>query len=299
MSIIVRIHGGLGNQLFQYAFARGISSHLKTDFLIDASPFLSPRYNPHLYNNKCCFEHFNTKIRFAKGYTMFGFVWLRRHRKVFDFFYNHLRLKKRLLPFYYPERIFTFDPGVFKKGTTYFDGFWQIEKYFKDIGDEIRNELTVITPFSEYGKNMSEEIQKVTAVSLHVRRGDYITNIKANASIGVCSLEYYMDAVREMEKHISSPHFFIFSDDYEWALENFKNLRHPVTCIKGSEEKNYEDLTLMSQCKHHIIANSSFSWWGAWLNPKKDKVVIAPKKWFRNQPKASISDLIPEEWIKL
>ena len=103
-----------------------------------------------------------------------------------------------------------------------------------------------------------------------------------------------------MTEKVESPHFFIFSDDYDWAMENFKSLPHPITVIKNGPEKNYEDLTLMSKCKHHIIANSSFSWWGAWLNPNKNKIVIGPSQWLNTKKKSTnTDDVIPSEWIKM
>lgn len=299
MAIIVRVHGGLGNQLFQYAFGRGVSSRLKTDLLIDRSPFLKSRYDPHVYHNKPCFAHLNIRVQFAKDSDMFGFVWLRKHRKFFDQFYDMLRLKRALLPFYYPERTFAFDPEVFSHTNTYFDGYWQTEKYFKHRADELRAELAPAKPLSGYAQNMLNEIKRTNAISLHVRRADYVTDPNSSVFHGICSLEYYQHAIAYITQRIPSPHFFIFSDDYEWSVENFKFLNYPFTCVRGSEEKNYEDMHLMSRCAHHIIANSSFSWWGAWLNPRPDKIVIAPKVWFANAPKADTRDLLPDEWIKM
>lgn len=267
---------------------------------MDISPFLKPQYDPHKYHNKPCFPNLNVHVRFARDLDMFGFVWLRKHKIFFDPFYDKLRLKRILLPFYYPERTYAYDPDVFAQNNNiYFDGYWQTEKYFTHIADELRKEITPIKPLSEYSQSIRAEIQKTNAVSLHVRRGDYITDTSANAYHSVCSMEYYQRAITYMTERIPSPHFFIFSDDYEWSVENFKFLKHPFTCVRGSEERNYEDMRLMAQCKHHIIANSSFSWWGAWLNPSKEKQVIAPKQWFANAPKNDTRDLLPEEWVKM
>ena len=134
---------------------------------------------------------------------------------------------------------------------------------------------------------------------MHVRRGDYITDPLAITYHGVCSPEYYKSAIAYIEQHVDNPHFFIFSDDYEWSKENFKFINHPVTCVQGSEGKDYEDMELIRECKHNIIANSTFGWWGAWLNPKKDKIMIGPKKWFKNSPKSDIKDLLTDDWVKL
>jgi len=297
MSIIVKTYGGLGNQLFQYAFARAVSTRLKTDFFLDID--VSPIYK-NLRVHKFSLKYFNTTINPAKGSNMFGFVWLKRHKKIFNFIYKYIRPRRIFSPFYYAEKTFTLDQRVFLQGTTtYFDGFWQTEKYFKDIESEIRKEITIIKPLSEYSQVISDEIKRTNAISLHVRRTDYVTHAESNTFHGICSPEYYRDAIAYIGNHVSLPNFFIFSDDYEWVVENFKFLQYPYTCIKNGPDKNYEDLTLMSQCKHNIIANSSFSWWGAWLNSKNDKIVIAPKRWFANSPKSNTDDLLPASWIKL
>ncbi|HRH22403.1 MAG TPA: alpha-1,2-fucosyltransferase [Candidatus Paceibacterota bacterium] len=293
--IIVKLSGGLGNQLFQYAFARAVSKKLNTDFKLDATPF-ETYYKLHKY----ALNHFNLTEKLAKRSDMFGFVWIRERHKFFDTFYRYLRLKSKLMPFYYPEQRFDFDPNVFKKDNMYFDGFWQTEKYFKNIENELKEEMTLKKPLSPYSQSVLDQIQKTNAVCLHIRRGDYVTNASTNAVHGTCSLEYYERAIKYISEKVDSPHFFIFSDDYPWAVENFKNRPYPVTCISNGADKNYEDLTLMSHCKHFIIANSSFSWWGAWLSRNTDKIVIGPKEWFKSKKTTvSTDDVIPSSWIKM
>lgn len=296
--IIVKIEGGLGNQLFQYAFARGVSSRLKTEFRIDKSPF-DIYYKFHKY----ALDNFNIKGALAKDSDFFGFIWFKRQHKLFTFFYNHLRFRKKLLPFYFREQTFHFDPSVFSRDNTYFEGYWQTEKYFKDLEAELQDELTINKPMSEYSKEILEKIKGSTAVSIHVRRGDYVTGSTVSNVphiYGTCSMDYYKNAIEYITKRVPAPHFFIFSDDYDWSVENFKSLNYPTICIHNGSDKNYEDLILMSNCKHNIIANSSFSWWGAWLNRNKEKIVIAPQKWF-NAPKpgTNTDDVVPETWIKL
>lgn len=293
--IIVKLVGGLGNQLFQYAFARSVSSRLKTKFSLDRNPF-DTYYTLHKYS----LGHFNIKQSFAKDSDFCGFVWVRKQNKLFDIFYKYLRAKSKILPFYYPEQRFHFDPSVFSKNQTYFDGFWQTEKYFKEIEKDLIEELTLTEPLSSYSQEILEKIKTSNAVSLHVRRADYITNKHANTVFGTCSMDYYKKAIEHVTKHTTLPTFFIFSDDYAWAVENFKFLIYPVICVQNTAEKNYEDLILMSSCKHNIIANSSFSWWGAWLNQNKEKIVIAPTKWFSTQKTTtSTEDIIPDAWIKI
>jgi len=296
MSIIVRLKGGLGNQLFQYAFARAIAARLKTTYSLDWAPF-----NQYFHVHKYSLHHFNTTVPLAKGRDMLGFVWFGRHYNVFGHFYRILRLKKTLMPFYFPEKTFAFDREAYeKKGTTYFDGFWQTEKYFKDIEAEIRKELTLKEPMSEYSANIGKSIREAgtNAVSLHVRRADLVTNPTMTAFHGYCSPEYYAEAIKYIAERLPSPHFFIFSDDYDWSVEHFKDLPYPHTVINNSADKNYEDLTLMSMCRQHIIANSSFGWWGAWLDPGKDKIVIAPKRWFAHG-QSDTKDLLPDGWITM
>lgn len=295
MRIIVKLNGGLCNQLFQYAFARALSERLKKEFRLDITPF-STYYKADPYG----LSKFNIKENIAGDSDMCGFVWLRKHNKFFNFAYNRLRFKKILYPWYYLEKTFTYDPGVFLSKASYYEGFWQSEKYFKNIGDELRKEITLKTPLSAHSQNILKKIQETNSVSLHVRRyaSEHITPWH-----GLCSIEYYIKAISRIVALSPSPHFFIFSDNYPWVTENFlpvfKSLGYPFTLVENDNNKNGEDLMLMSRCKHYIIANSSFSWWGAWLNPKKDKVVIAPQKWFANAPKNNTKDLLPEEWIKM
>lgn len=296
--IIVKLQGGLGNQLFQYALARSVSLRLKTDFKLDINPF-----NTYYKIRKYSLNRFNAKQQFAKDSDFFGFVWLIKQNKLFNTFYKYLRLKSKLMPFYYPEKTFHFDPRVFSKNGTYFDGFWQTEKYFKNIKPTIQKELTLVNPLSKESQYILEKIKISNAVSVHARR--YVTNADKNFSNvsaihGTCSMDYYKKAMDYIMSREKTPHFFIFSDNYEWVVENFKSLPYPITYVKNDDEKDCEDLVLMSNCKHNIIANSSFSWWGAWLNQNPKKIVIAPSRWFNNV-KASINtkDIIPESWIKM
>jgi hypothetical protein len=144
---------------------------------------------------------------------------------------------------------------------------------------------------------LAEEINTVNAVSLHVRRGDYVSNPRTMATNGVCPLSYYDSAIRYICARVDAPHFFVFSDDMDWVRENL-NIDHPCRYVDHNcSTESFNDMRLMSMCRHHIIANSSFSWWGAWLNPREDKIVIAPKKWFANSN--DTKDLLPFGWATL
>jgi hypothetical protein len=206
----------------------------------------------------------------------------------------------RHLSSFVAERHFQFDPKILDlPGDIYLEGYWQSEKYFRDCEDVIRKELSVKIPMSSPNEEMAHGIAgEESAVSIHVRRGDYVSDAGTNRFHGTCSVDYYRDAADRISGFAPASHFFLFSDGIDWAKENLR-LRQPVTYVDFNDgEKNYEDLRLMSLCKHHIIANSSFSWWGAWLNPNPDKIVIAPKKWF-NDPSINTDDLIPKSWLRL
>jgi Glycosyl transferase family 11 len=198
------------------------------------------------------------------------------------------------------ERHFQFDPEILDlPGNVYLEGYWQSEKYFRDCEDVIRKEFSMKIPMSPSNEQMAHRIAgEESAVSIHVRRGDYVSDAGTNRFHGTCSVDYYRKAVDRICGFAPASHFFVFSDGIDWAKENLR-LRQPVTYVDfNDDEKNYEDLRLMGLCTHHIIANSSFSWWGAWLNPNPDKIVIAPKKWF-NDPSINTDDLMPKSWLRL
>jgi hypothetical protein len=189
-----------------------------------------------------------------------------------------------------------FDPIFLKKASAiYLDGYFQNEKYFNEIRNILTKEFSLKEQLSGHYKEISHRISGCHSVSIHIRRGDYVSNTITNNYHGICDLNYYNRAMSLMAERITEPHFFIFSDDIGWAKENLKST-WPITFVSGG--KNFEDLFLMSQCKHNIIANSSFSWWGAWLNKNFEKIVIGPVKWF-NAPKINAEFSLPEKWIRL
>jgi hypothetical protein len=163
----------------------------------------------------------------------------------------------------------------------------------------IRADLTLVKPLTPNLAALEDEITKSISISIHVRRGDYASNPVTTAYHGLYSIDWYQMAIKEMEKSLGRQvHFFIFSDDYDWVKTNLK-LDMPCTFIKPSPDgMEAQDLYLMSRCKHNITANSSYSWWAAWLNPNPNKKVIAPAKWFMGADSNTI-DLIPPEWIKI
>jgi hypothetical protein len=175
------------------------------------------------------------------------------------------------------------------------DGYWQTENYLIDIKDTILNDFQLKLPLRNELKEIALKISDSNSVSIHIRRGDYAQDKKTNAHHGTCSLEYYQEAIKLITEKIQNPIFYIFSDDIEWVKENLK-INYPKYHVEGN--KGFEDMELMKNCKHNIIANSSFSWWAAWLNTNKEKIIIAPKNWLNN-PKFDTSDVVPNSWIKI
>jgi hypothetical protein len=181
----------------------------------------------------------------------------------------------------------------------FLSGYWQSEKYFSDAIGVIRDTFAFRRPPSGLNNSLATQIaaQNATAISLHVRRGDYVHKAAVSQTHGSCSLSYYDAAVRHMASHVKTPHFYVFSDDTDWVRANL-NMPFPHVFVEHNRgSASYEDMRLMSLCRHHIIANSSFSWWGAWLNADPEKIVVAPDKWFNNEN--VVEDLFLSDWVRL
>lgn len=287
--IIVRLCGGLGNQLFQYAAGRSLSIAHQAELVLDLSWYQNtPASNtPRQYE----LAHYPIQARVASG----------NEERLCSLYSS--RILRRLQVLHWPwrrhqETNFEFD-GSFPqlKDNTYLDGYWQSYKYFEGVADTIRKEFKPLSVPSAVDQAIGEKIQATESVSVHVRRGDYVTQKAAAEVHGVCPLDYYDAAIHAIEKRVSSPHFFVFSDDSEWARTNLTFPGPAVFVDHNNGATAYQDMQLMSQCRHHVIANSSFSWWGAWLNPRIDKLVIAPKRWFLDD--RTSSSLTPIDWIRL
>lgn len=291
--IIVKLQGGLGNQMFQYALGRHLSIKNKASLKLDIS-FLEED-GSNVTRRKYGLSAFNIEASIA---TENEVAWFKKYlfkKGKFWFWYNRIIANRSR---YAWEERFNFEPWILDlSDPVYLDGFWNTEKYFKDIEDVIRKDFTLKEPLSEASKEFLLKISKTESVSIHVRRGDYVSDPKTNTWLGVCPLEYYNQAISRMITDVKAPHFFIFSDDPTWARENITPT-FPATYISGNPEHPEEDIVLMSNCKHNIIANSTFSWWGAWLNTNPQKIVIAPKQWFKTE-KMDTRDIIPESWIKI
>ena len=279
--IYSRIRGGLGNQLFQYSVARSLADSLGVDLGLDIREYnKSSKFKMGLNN-------FNIRANLNPNNLI-------KHKKDGKIAYILDGLFGKHKHVYY-ERFLNFDNQVLlKPDGTYLKGYWQSEKYIinkKNIIDD----LQIITPPSKKNLLKKAKIEQCNSVSLHIRRGDYVNNI----AHGTCDLLYYQKAIEYYKRKFTKGiEIFAFSDEPEWVENNLK-VSSKINYIKhNSSTHNYEDLRLMSYCKHNIIANSSFSWWGAWLNKNPNKVVIAPKKWFANH-KLENKDIIPKKWIRI
>jgi hypothetical protein len=286
---IFQLMGGLGNQMFQYAAAKSLQyatgKPVKFDF---DSPYPHIKY---YYN----LDVFRLEAKLASNAEL----WPCKPKK---------KLLKRLFlavgkdpacKLVREKRDFHFDPTFFQIADgSYVSGFWQSEKYFKQIESSIRADFEFTMPLAGKNSAMADSILGCNAVSVHIRRGDYVNVSSTNKLHGTCSLQYYEQAIQKIGAEVSNPVFYFFSDDVAWVKKNITIQFAHHFVDHNDTFKNYEDLRLMSLCKHHIIANSSFSWWGAWLNPSKQKLVIAPSRWM-NDPSLTTPDLIPAEWLTI
>jgi hypothetical protein len=291
-SVITRLNGGLGNQLFQYAAGLSLADRLGVPLKLDLSEFdtyLLRRFE---------LDKFNISAEIATPEETAGFV---INPSRFQRYYGRLviSLGLRFNRIAFKQIKFEYDQAFGKiRYPMYLNGYWQSEKYFKSAEDKLRRELSLADQLGEASQKILDGIFQCPAVSLHIRRGDYITNPSAALIHGVCSLDYYHSAIRHVAAHIKDPHFFVFSDDPQWAKDNLKFI-YPVQFVEANgPDRGTEDMWLMKSCKHHIIANSSFSWWAAWLNDRLDKIVIAPRVWFLDK-KIDTKDLIPEQWHRI
>lgn len=289
--IIVELIGGLGNQMFQYAAGRSLAFHHNTDLKLDISHFTSKGITPRRYS----LRSFAVKEIFA---TKQDLLRVRMPSStVHNFFVSaYCTMVGHPQIMYKKERHFQFDPDFFSTSdNSYLEGYWQSPRYFEKYADTIRQEFTLRCNPGLPNECLAEHIRQSEAVSVHIRRGDYISNPVVFQHHGTCSLDYYDTAIGRIAEKCSNPHFYLFSDDPDWVQQNLA-IEYPHTYVTHNRNSyDAADLWLMSLCRHHIIANSSFSWWGAWLSSNPEKIVIAPKRWV-NDETLDTRDLNPSSW---
>lgn len=279
--IIINLKGGLGNQMFQYATGRAISIKNKTQFKLDISGYNNEKYLKSETPREYELKDFNIeesiasvkeikKLKYPLGIISKGWR-----------FFRAKALRQNFQDYY---------PKILKKENYYLDGFWQSEKNFLEIRDILLKEFSLKTPLTiNPGPN---------SLSIHVRHGDYLTNKKTNSYHGVLDIRYYKSAYNFIKEKTNISTVYIFTDDVKWAKENLNFISEETIFASNLNYKNSEEIILMSKCDYNIIANSSFSWWGAWLNQKSDKIVIAPKTWFKKGDKKH-PNIAPKSWIRI
>ena len=294
--IIIRMTGGLGNQMFQYALylkLRAMGKEVKMDD----------------------FTEYEGREARPLSLWAFGIEYDRASReelcRMTDGFLDPVsRIRRKLFgrkSLEYMEKDCNFDPEILNRDPAYLTGYFQSEKYFADIEEEVRQAFRfseriwegIPSQLLERIRSYEQQIKTTMAVSVHIRRGDYLQNEEAYG--GICTEWYYKTAIEYVKKRQQDASFFVFTNDPdyagEWILKNFGQEKERFVLIEGTQEENgYLDLYLMSLCRHHILANSSFSWWGAYLNPSREKMVIVPHKWFGNQ---ECRDIYMENMIRI
>jgi len=299
--IIVNLKGGLGNQMFQYAAGRALSIKNKLSLKLDVTGYRPRNYNPGDTVRAFGLSHFNIKAEVAtdeevrKAKYPFG-IFSKAARflraKVFRVFYTD----------YHPDLVAKITPST---KSFYLDGFFQTDLYFKDIKNTIQDDLSLNAPLSAAAQEAADRILErgEASVSLHIRRGDYVSNAKTQQAHGTVTLDYYHRAIAAIAERVKAkkpgmfPTFFIFSDDIEWAKENIRP-EYETVYVSRPEIADYEEMHVMSLCQSHIVANSTFSWWAAWLDRHDDALVIAPKKWSNVVPDDH-PNIIPRSWVRM
>lgn len=293
MTVVTRIRGGLGNQLFCYAAGRALAHRLGADLVLDCTR-RHPDWPLHLdrYAIQARFLHdgpSNVRDRYSKLQRRYGTLVAEVHRA----FPRTVQVAGQAFCIFEERHPFAYERKFGSlRGPVYLNGYWQSFRYFESAWPVIRAELQPKVDFTDQNKGWLERITSSRhPICLHVRRGDYL-----KTAFGLCSSTYYENAVATMRDRVGSDAvFFVFSDDLSWCRRHL-SISDPVF-VEGNESHPVSELLLMATCRHHIIANSTFSWWAAWLGRHPQQVVIAPDPWISIVP--TCPDLIPGAWIKL
>lgn len=302
--IVIRLIGGLGNQMFIYALGKSLALKNKQS----------------LYLDETWIKEMERKNKIILGLNNYFFldkgkknIFINILIKIFNNRFIKYSLKFIKFKSIIQEKKFSYNKELLNINLNFMyilDGYWQSYKYFEDYEDEIKKIFSFDERLYHENKKMVDLILNYSnSVSIHVRRGDYEKNPQTKKVHGnICTFDYYKRAIEIIKKKIEKPIFFVFSDDIDWCKKKFKLLEEnfiysdinegKIEKEIGHRDNGYIDMYLMTLCKNNIIANSSFSWWAAYLNPNKEKVIIAPQKWFNDETKDT-KDLCPESWIKV
>lgn len=283
--IIIRIMGGLGNQMFQYALYRKFLS-LGKDVKLDLSSFSTKQNFRHFELDKFGVPY---ELADPKDVCRLG----NTYSSIADKIRGKLGITKRSI---YEENLdLGYQPVIFDMDNVYLEGYWQSEQYFSDIRDEILSLYHFPMPLNQQSKKILDQIKSGPSVSIHIRRGDYLSSENSQVYGNICTMDYYRKAIIYARNYYKNVRFYLFTNDPEWVRENLHE--ENMTVVDCNNESNaIFDMYLMSQCDGNIVANSSFSWWGAWLNQHPSKLVLSPYKW-RNRH--DVRDSICTDWIKI
>lgn len=277
--IVIELSGGLGNQMFQYALYKKFES-LNKDVVMETSFFRSGQELREYELGIFPVKYREITDKEAADIRGFGY-----QDSVLDKVYRKLKPKKYKT---YIDKIGPFQPEIFDMDNVYLSGYWQNENYFKDIRENICKDFSFSEKLMEQNKDICERLERENSVSVHIRRGDYLTTENTRIHGNICTDEYYTNAMNYIKQRIENPRFYIFTDDLAWAREKYSG--ENITIVDGNRDtSSYVDMFLMSKCKHNIVANSTFSWWGAWLNSNSDKLVLAPPRWLNNFEEAQVA----------
>lgn len=289
--IIVRVTGGLGNQMFQYAMYKSLENKGKL-VKLDSKSFYETKKEHNGYELERIFDIKPNKPT-------------KEDLEKFD--ENNIstlfKIKRKLFgdkKFVYDTKEYVFNKDVYKLKNSYLNGYWQSIKYFEGIENDIKKDFRFKNQLDNKNLEILNEIENSNSISIHIRRGDYMSPENYNMYGCIATPTYYKKAIKVIEEKVENPTFFVFSNDMDWVKKNIQINSRVFYIDINSGNGSYKDMQLMSNCKHNIIANSSFSWWGAWLNENKNKIVIAPKKWINREDVDSDKiELFCEGWTLL
>jgi len=289
--IIVRVTGGLGNQMFQYAMYKSLEKKGKL-VKLDSKSFYETKKEHNGYELERIFDIKPNKPT-------------KEDLEKFD--ENNIstlfKIKRKLFgdkKFVYDTKEYVFNKDVYKLKNSYLNGYWQSIKYFEGIENDIKKDFRFKNQLDNKNLEILNEIENSNSISIHIRRGDYMSPENYNMYGCIATPTYYKKAIKVIEEKVENPTFFVFSNDMDWVKKNIQINSRVFYIDINSGNGSYKDMQLMSNCKHNIIANSSFSWWGAWLNENKNKIVIAPKKWInREDVDSNKIELFCEGWTLL
>ncbi len=293
--IWVRLMGGLGNQMFQYAAGRRLAIVHDTALTLDCSWFeregarATTRRAPALgcFSLPAATTSLSEATLSAWEYAAF--------RPLRSNFWRHAFRRRVTVMRSTGDG---FDPGVLgAPGQTLLIGYWQSERYFQDVSEEVKGDFTFTDSTARAAAALLQLVEEFPSIAVHVRRGDYVTDDATAQLHGTATPAYFHEAVEIIAQRISSPRIFVFSDDIPWCREKLA-FAYPTIFVEGLGPHPGAELMAMSRCGHQVISNSTFGWWGAWLNASPDKTVVAPKQWFRDAGVDS-ADVVPSRWVRL